>query len=386
MIYAVGKNFITSESVTEWHPDKVCDQISDAVLDAVLKDDPNGACCCECFTTRGMVLVGWEITTKTYVDVQKIVRETLTKIGYTNSDYGIDANTCAVLNVIQEQSPDIAQWESEEKWEHKEQGAWDQGMMYGFACNETPELMPLPITLAHKLCKKLAEVRKNWSLNYLRPDGKSQVTVEYEDGKPVRVDAIVIAAQHNDVIELEKLREDIKEFVIKPVVGNLMDVNTKFYINETWKFVIWGPQWDTGLTGRKIIVDTYGGYSRHGGGAFSGKVPNKQDRSWAYIARYVAKNMVSAGFADKLEVQLAYAIWFPQPVAINVTTFGTWKKSEEELADVIRKVFDLSPKWINNSLNLKRPIYWPTAAYGHFGRAEFPWENLDRVEELKKYL
>lgn len=380
------KQFITSESVSEWHPDKVCDQISDAVLDAVLKDDPNGACCCECFTTRWMVLVWWEITTTTYVDVQKIAREVLSDIGYIHSDYGIDANTCAVINVIQEQSPDIAQWEKIEEGEHKWQGAWDQGMMYWFACDETPELMPMPITLAHKLVKKLADVRKSGQFEYLRPDAKSQVTVEYNDWKPTRVDAIVIASQHDENISLEQLRKDIRQYVIEPVCGDLIDGSTKYYINETGRFVIWWPQWDTGLTWRKIIVDTYGWVGRHGGWAFSGKVPNKQDRSWAYMARYVAKNIVAAWLANKCEVQLAYAIWFPQPVSIYVDTFNTGKLPESQIEQIVRENFDLSPAGIITTLNLKRPIYRQTAAYWHFGRSGFPWESLDKSDDLKKYL
>ncbi len=382
----MSKQFITSESVSEGHPDKICDQISDAVLDAVLKDDPNGACCCETFVTRWMVMVGWEITTKTYVDIPKIVRETLTNIGYTNSDYGIDAQTCAVLNVVQEQSADIAQWEKLGEGKHEGQWAGDQGMMFGYACNDTEELMPMPITIAHKLVKKLAEVRKSWQFSYLRPDAKSQVTVEYNDDKPTRVDAIVIASQHDEDVTLEQIRKDIKEFVITPICGDLIDENTKFYINETWRFVVWGPQWDTWLTWRKIIVDTYGWVGRHGGGAFSGKVPNKQDRSWAYMARYVSKNIVAAGLAERCELQLAYAIWFPQPVSIHINAFWTAKLSESEIEEIVRKEFDLSPAGIIDGLDLKRPIYKATAAYGHFGRSEFPWENLNKVEDLKKYL
>lgn len=379
--------FFTSESVTEGHPDKICDQISDGILDAVLADDPEGACCCEVFTTTGLIVVGGEITTKTYVDIPKIVRSTLKDIGYTDSAYGIDYESCGVMVVVDEQSGDIAQGEKEhEEHPHKAQGAGDQGMMFGYACKETAELMPLPITLAHELTRKLAEVRKNGTLSYLRPDGKSQVTVEYEGDKAIRVDTVVIAAQHDAEISLEELRKDIIREVVKPVCGHYLDENTRFLINETGKFIEGGPHADTGLTGRKIIVDTYGGMGRHGGGAFSGKVPNKQDRSGAYMARYIAKNIVAADIADKCEVQLSYAIGFPEPVSVHVNTFGTSDVSSEILEQIVRKTFDLTPSGIIIQLDLKRPIYKATATYGHFGRPEFPWEQTDKVQELKNCL
>ena len=382
------KKFFTSESVTEGHPDKICDQISDTVLDKVLADDPDGACCCEAFCTTGLVVVGGEITTKTYVDIPKIVRDTLKEIGYTDPEYGIGHKSCGVVNVIDEQSLDIAQGEKLEKGKHQAQGAGDQGMMFGYATNETTELMPLPITLAHKLTKKLADVRKNGTLAYLRPDGKSQVTVEYEGDKPTRVDAVVIAAQHDDDITLEKLREDIKKEVIEPVCGDYLDGDTKYFINETGRFVVGGPHGDTGLTGRKIIVDTYGGVGAHGGGAFSGKVPNKQDRSGAYMARYVCKNIVAAGLADKVELQLSYAIGYPEPISVLVNTFGTGKKPDDEIVEMVKKEFDLTPEGIIKTLDLKRPIYKQTAAYGHFGRddLDLPWEKTNKVDDLKKYL
>lgn len=377
--------FFTSESVTEGHPDKICDQISDAVLDAVLKDDPDGSCCCEVFTTTGLIVVGGEITTKTYVDVQQIARDVLKKIGYDNADYGIDYKSCSVLNAIHEQSPDIAQGENVEKSPHHAQGAGDQGIMMGYACTETPELMPLPIMLAHKLVRQLTDVRKNGTLNYLRPDGKSQVTVEYKDGKPVGIEAVVIAAQHDPEVDYEELRQDIIDQVIKPVCGHLISEKTKYLINETGKFVIGGPQGDTGMTGRKVIVDTYGGMGRHGGGAFSGKVPNKQDRSGSYMARYIAKNIVAAKLADRCEVQLAYAIGYPEPVSVHVTTFGTGKAPDDKIEAVVRQVFDMTPAGIIKTFDLKRPIYQATSVYGHFGRDEFPWEQTNKVENLNKF-
>jgi S-adenosylmethionine synthetase len=379
--------FFTSESVTEGHPDKICDQISDAVLDAVLRDDPNGACCCEVFTTTGLVVVGGEITTSTYVDVTKIVRETLKNIGYTDPAFGIDYQSCAVILAIDEQSQDIAQGEKAEKSPHQQQGAGDQGMMFGFACDETPELMPLPIMLAHGLSRKLAEVRKNQTMPYLRPDGKTQVTIEYdEQGKPLRVDTVVVAAQHHDGIDRDQLKKDILDHVIQPVCEKYLDENTRYFVNETGKFVNGGPQADTGLTGRKIIVDTYGGMGRHGGGAFSGKVPNKQDRSGAYMARYIAKNVVAAGYATKCEVQLSYAIGYPEPVSVHVDTFGTGNVDHKKLEMAIRQCFDLTPAGIIRELDLLRPIYLPTATYGHFGREEFPWEQVNRVEALRGVL
>lgn len=389
------KYLFTSESVTEGHPDKICDQISDAVLDAVLTDDPNGACCCEVFTTTGLVVVGGEITTKTYVDIPNIVRSTLKNIGYTNADYGIDYKSCGVMVAVDEQSADIAQGEKEVAGHpHHAQGAGDQGMMFGYACKETPEFMPLPIMLAHGLTRKLAQVRKDGVLNYLRPDGKSQVTVEYVDGKPSRVDAVVVAAQHNPEVELKDLREDILREVIKPVCADYLDENTKYFINETGRFVVGGPQGDTGVTGRKIIVDTYGGKGRHGGGAFSGKVPNKQDRSGAYMARYIAKNIVAADLADECEVQLSYAIGYPEPISVLVDTFNTGKVEESKLVKAVREVFDLTPAGTIKQLDLKRPIYKPTATYGHFGREtqssdvgeQFTWEKIDKVDDLKKAL
>ena len=373
------KKLFTSESVTEGHPDKICDQISDAILDAILAEDPNGRVACEVTASTGLVHVMGEITTQCYVDFQKIVREVVEDIGYTRAKYGFDANTCAVLSNIDEQSPDIAMGVNPG-------GAGDQGMMFGYACTETPELMPLPISLAHRLAKKLTEVRKNGQLSYLRPDGKSQVTVEYDGETPVRIDTVVISSQHAPDIELPFLRDEIIHKVILPVLpADLVDSQTKYYINPTGRFVVGGPQGDSGLTGRKIIVDTYGGMGRHGGGAFSGKDPTKVDRSAAYAARWVAKNIVAAGLATRCEVQLAYAIGVAQPVSIRVDTFGTASVAEEKIEKAVAKVFDLRPEAIIEALDLRKPIYRALAAYGHMGREDLgvKWEITDKADVLK---
>lgn len=390
------KKLFTSESVTEGHPDKICDQVSDAVLDAILEKDPNARVACETTTTTGMVMVMGEISTKCYVDIPKVVRETIREIGYDRAKYGFDCDTCAVMTTIDEQSADIAMGVDEalesrkgEKDDVESVGAGDQGMMFGYATNETPEFMPYPIAMAHRLSRRLTEVRKNGTLNYLRPDGKTQVTVEYEGDKPKRIDAIVISTQHGEDVSLKQIEKDLKEYVINAVIPeDFLDDKTKYYINPTGRFVVGGPQGDSGLTGRKIIVDTYGGMGRHGGGAFSGKDPTKVDRSAAYAARWVAKNLVAAGVAEKLEIQLAYAIGVAKPVSIQIDTFGTGKVDEETLVSIVEKVFDLRPGAIIRDLDLRRPIYKQTAVYGHFGRTDvkLPWEELNKVEEIKKLL
>lgn len=391
------KWLFTSESVTEGHPDKICDQISDSVLDAILSEDPQARVACETAVTTGLVLVNGEISTNCYVDIPKVVRQTIKDIGYDRAKYGFDGETCAVLTAIDEQSTDIAMG-VDEALESKRGtmedkinsiGAGDQGIMFGYACNETPEYMPLPISLAHKLARRLTEIRKDGTLNYLRPDGKTQVTVEYEGDKPVRIDTIVISTQHSPDVSLDTIERDMKGYVIKTIVPEeLLDDETKYYINPTGRFVIGGPQGDSGLTGRKIIVDTYGGYAKHGGGAFSGKDPTKVDRSATYAARYVAKNIVAAGLADKCELQLAYAIGVAQPVSVLVDTFGTGKISETKIEELVRENFDLRPAAIIRDLDLRRPLYRQVAAYGHFGRTDIdlPWERLDKVDVLKKAL
>lgn len=385
--------FFTSESVTEGHPDKVCDQISDAVLDAILEKDPMARVACECSCCTGLILVMGEISTSCYVDIQAIARETVKEIGYNSNKMGFDADTCGIITSIHEQSADIAMG-VDNSLEHRETsdvadliGAGDQGMMFGYATNETEEYMPMPLTLAHKLTRRLTKVRKDGVLNYLRPDGKSQVTVEYEDGKVKRIEAVVISTQHDENVTTEKLREDVKREVIEAVLPKeLLDENTKYYINPTGRFEIGGPHGDSGLTGRKIIVDTYGGSCAHGGGAFSGKDPTKVDRSAAYMARYICKNIVASGLAKECELELSYAIGVAKPLSVFINTYGTGVLSDGEIADIVTKEFDLRPYSIIKTLDLRRPIYKQTAAYGHFGRSEFPWEKLDRVEDLKKYV
>ena len=390
----MSKRLFTSESVTEGHPDKICDQISDAILDEILKEDPMARVACETTCTTGIISIMGEITTSCYVDFPKVARQVVLDIGYDRAKYGFDGTTCAVVTAIDEQSPDIAQGVND-GYENREQGgndnenstgAGDQGMMFGYACDETPEFMPMPISLAHKMAKKLTQVRKDGILDYLRPDGKTQVTVEYDDDKPVRVDAVVVSSQHSPDVDIQKLREDIKrEVILTTVPAELIDENTKFYINPTGRFVVGGPNGDSGLTGRKLIVDTYGGYARHGGGAFSGKDPTKVDRSAAYASRWVAKNVVAAGLAKKCEVQLAYAIGVAHPVSIMVDTFGTATVDEDKIEQAIEKVFDLRPHAIIKQLDLRKPIYKNLAAFGHLGREDLgvSWEKLDKVEELK---